>query len=92
MTSQEKDAVVDLIGVDDAGRLYNLEVQLLPQVPYPQRALFYWTGICRSQLKRRKRYETLRPVIGIHFVDWMLFPQDPSLYLHRRRRQNRSAN
>lgn len=70
----EKKLILDVKATDDAGRLYNIETQIVARPDFPGRFLYYWSNTYSSQLKQGNEYDVLRPVISICFVDGMLFP------------------
>jgi len=80
----DKKLILDVKAIDDLGRLYNIEMQMVPAPSFPGRVLYYWSSTYGSQLKEGARYEELRPVISICFLDGVLFPERPECHLRFR--------
>jgi predicted transposase/invertase (TIGR01784 family) len=77
----DKRLILDVKAVDQLGRLYNIEMQMVPAPSFPGRFLYYWSSMYGSQLKEGDRYDLLRPVISICFLDGILFPQCDEYHL-----------
>ena len=77
----DKRLILDIKAVDPFGRLYNIEMQMVPAPSFPGRFLYYWSSVYGSQLKSGERYEQLRPVISICFLDGILFPECETYHL-----------
>ena len=56
-------------------------MQLLPEVAFPSRVLYYWSRLFTQQLHEGENYVELRPTFSICFVDHVLFPQTPEYHL-----------
>ncbi|NUQ66299.1 MAG: Rpn family recombination-promoting nuclease/putative transposase [Pirellulales bacterium] len=54
---------------------------MVPAPSFPGRFLYYWSSMYGSQLKEGERYEELRPVISICFLDGILFPECDDYHL-----------
>lgn len=74
---QEKFIVLDIRAVDDRERQYDIEIQVRQYAVYPERAVYYLSKLYAGQLEAGKPYHTLKPVIGIHFLDYDLFSSHP---------------
>lgn len=66
--------VLDILATDKAGNSYEIEMQARQQDFYPKRSLYYASKIYAGQLDSGQEYDTLRPVIAIHFLDYEQFP------------------
>lgn len=55
-------------------RQYDIEMQMRKYSGYPERALYYLSKMYTGQLDSGKGYQSLKPVIGIHFIDYEQFP------------------
>jgi predicted transposase/invertase (TIGR01784 family) len=77
----DKKLILDVKAVDEQGRLYNIEMQMVPAPSFPGRFLYYWSNTYSSQLKEGEHYEQLRPVISICFLDGILFPEREECHL-----------
>ena len=64
----DKKSILDVKAKDLNGRYYNLEVQIKGQEYYDKRALYYWSRLYTSQLKKAGRYETLNKTVSIHVL------------------------
>src|SRR5579862_4476721 len=79
----DKDAVDDKLSIldikarDQAGRQYNVEMQMAGPRSYPQRVLYYWAVLHSDQLQESMEFTELQPTISISFVNSVLFPQVP---------------
>ena len=71
---RQKYIVLDILATDEAGNHYDIEMQVRRYSFYPKRMLFYLSRVYTGQLERGKDYGLLSPVIGIHFLDYELFP------------------
>ncbi|NUM34282.1 MAG: Rpn family recombination-promoting nuclease/putative transposase, partial [Candidatus Brocadiae bacterium] len=73
---RSKASIVDIKGVDEKGRWYDIELQVGEQGFYGRRALFYLCKLFASQLESGDTYSKLMPTIGIHFLDFDYFPNE----------------
>ena len=71
----DKLSVLDIKARDQSGRQFNVEMQMLAFGAFRQRALYYWSRLHQSQLRKGMGYHTLRPTIAICFVDTPLFSE-----------------
>ena len=76
----EKFIILDIQAIDDAGRQYDIEMQVRQYPFYPERTLYYVSRLYTGQLAAGESYATLKPVIGIHFLDYEQFPDQPELH------------
>ena len=80
---QEKDFDADKLSIldikvrDQAGRLYNVEIQLLIVDAFLARVLYYWSRLYQGQLTEGQDYSALRPTVTIIFANGRLFPELP---------------
>ncbi len=72
---KQKFIVLDILAIDKSGRQYEIEMQVRRYESYSKRALYYLSRIYAGQLDSGENYEELMPVIGIHFLDYELFPE-----------------
>ncbi len=70
----DKSGILDVLAVDSEGRNYNIEIQVRRQSDYIQRTIFYLTRMVSRQLIEGERYAKLKPCIGIHILDYVMFP------------------
>ena len=71
----EKGPILDLKARDEAGKQYNVEVQLRPGlVDYVKRSLFYAAKLYCGQLQTGHDYDLLRRTVSISILDFELFP------------------
>ncbi|QTA80063.1 Putative transposase, RpnA-like [Desulfonema limicola] len=78
----KKFIILDIHAADESGREYDIEMQVRKFETYPERALYYLCRIYAAQLKSGKDYSGLNPVIGIHFLDYELFPDNDDFYFN----------
>ena len=67
--------VLDVLARDTRGHLYNIEMQVRRHADWTLRSLYYLARTLANQLQRGDDYATLKPVIGIHLMDFELFQQ-----------------
>ena len=73
--------IVDVKAIDQLGRNFQLEMQLLVHPSLPERMLYTWSAIYQQQLTSGDRFTQLRPVISV----WILSgrPLDASPHWRR---------
>ncbi len=71
----KKFIILDIRASDNMGSYYDIEMQVQKYESYPKRTLYYISRMYADQLKTGDDYESLVPVIGIHFLDYTLFPE-----------------
>lgn len=86
----DKLSVVDVKARDDAGRLYQIEIQLLVLPDLPARILYGWADLYSAQLQDGQGYRTLRPCWSIWLLGETLRAGVPG-YAHRLRMQDDQA-
>jgi predicted transposase/invertase (TIGR01784 family) len=69
----DKDAVLDIRAEDEAGREFQLEVQVRAYTALPRRMLHNWASCYLSRLRKGDHYEELRPVVSIWILEGKLF-------------------
>jgi predicted transposase/invertase (TIGR01784 family) len=80
----DKESVIDIAARAADGRSFDIEMQLSPQKAYRARALYYWRRMYGGQLAEAEAYDELKPVIAIHFLDFVLDPVRPHFLKHFR--------
>jgi len=70
----DKLSVVDVKATDSAGRLYQVEIQLLAYRHLPERMVYTWCDIISQQLQSGEDYSLLRPVYSIWLLAENLLP------------------
>jgi predicted transposase/invertase (TIGR01784 family) len=71
----DKLSIVDVKARDQAGRLFQIEMQMLAHGFLPERLLYYWSRLFAQELKGGEDYSALRPTISICFLNDRLFPE-----------------
>ena len=66
--------VLDLLVVDAEGRHYNVEMQVRRHLNHPERAAFYLARTLAGQMERGEDYDALPGAVGIHLLDFTLYP------------------
>lgn len=64
---------LDLLGKTSTGEVLNIEMQKKNNDDMYKRTLYYWARLYSSQLNKGKEYKTLKPVITINILDFILF-------------------
>ncbi|THF65698.1 Rpn family recombination-promoting nuclease/putative transposase [Pseudothauera nasutitermitis] len=67
--------VLDVLARDAAGRLYNVEMQVRRHAGWNARSAYYLARLLAGQLNGGEDYTRLKPVIGIHLLDFTLFDE-----------------
>jgi predicted transposase/invertase (TIGR01784 family) len=74
---QGKRLVLDLRGIDEHERRYNIEIQVRRFPFWASRAMMYLARLYSEQLDAGNDYQQAQPVIGIHLLDFDLFKEEP---------------
>ena len=69
---------LDVLARDETGRLFNVEVQVLRHPRWSARSTFYLSRMLSTQLDAGQHYVTLKPVVGVHLLDFDLIESHPS--------------
>ena len=80
----DKLSIVDVKARDAAGRLYQVEIQILPHPDLPARMLYTWADLYSQQLHSGQDYGELRPTYGLWLLGEDLLRDEPA-YAHRYR-------
>lgn len=72
---EKKFIILDILAIDGSGKEYDIEMQVRRYENYPKRTLYYLCRMYGDQLASGEDYLALHPVIGIHFLDYALFPE-----------------
>ena len=75
----QKESVLDIKAKDDQGRSFDVEVQVAWHKGFRERILFYLTRLYSRQLDQGNKYDELRPVIGIVFTKFPIWPDHPEI-------------
>ena len=71
----DKLSIVDVKAQDQAGRLYQIEIQLLNIPDLPARILYGWADLYSAQLQDGDGYDQLQPTYAIWLLGQTLRPQ-----------------
>jgi predicted transposase/invertase (TIGR01784 family) len=71
----DKFIVLDILARDQHGHFLNVEMQMQQREEWSQRGVYYLAKTMAGQLKAGTPYAELKPVIGIHFLGYDLFPE-----------------
>jgi predicted transposase/invertase (TIGR01784 family) len=80
-TLDDKLSILDIKARDRSGRQFNIEMQMLADLYFPKRVLYYWAKFHQQQLHEGEDYAALRPTVSICFVNSILFPEKPAHHL-----------
>jgi len=69
-----KHIVLDILAVDATGKRFNIEMQCNQHAGWEARSVYYLARSLGNQLQAGERYDRLQPVVGIHLMDFDLFP------------------
>lgn len=76
----EKYIVLDILAVDLTGKQYDIEMQAQKYRYYRERLLYYLCQMYAKQLDSGQEYEELKPVIGMHFLNYVQFPDEQDFH------------
>jgi len=80
----DKLSILDIKACDQAGRQFNVEMQLVARRHYEKRILYYWARLHQAQLREGQDYLQIQPTISISFLDHVRFPHVRDYHLHFR--------
>lgn len=80
-TFDDKLSIVDVKARDEAGKIFQVEIQLLQYADLPSRMLYTWADIYSQQLQSGEQYGELRPTYAIWILDETLIGSDTD-YVH----------
>lgn len=69
--------VLDIHAEDDRGRDFDIEMQSQSHAAYPNRSAYYLAKLYAQQLEQGASYADLQGALGVHFLDFKLFPKEP---------------
>jgi predicted transposase/invertase (TIGR01784 family) len=70
----DKALILDIKAIDQSGRMYNIEMEMVPAWFFPKRILRYWSGMYREQLSKAEDFSELQPAFSISFVNRNRYP------------------
>ncbi len=70
---KDKESVLDIKAISDDKRIFDVEIQNVPEYFYINRSLYYWSRLYQGQLAKGEEYGRLRPVICINLLNHILF-------------------
>jgi predicted transposase/invertase (TIGR01784 family) len=73
---------LDVLARDTAGRLFNVEVQVQRFPRWSARSAYYLSRLLSTQIASGQQYAQLKPVVGVHLLDFDLFESHPSAQWH----------
>ena len=73
---------LDVLARDTAGRLFNVEVQVQRFPRWGARSAYYLSRLLATQIASGQEYARLKPVVGVHLLDFDLFEGHPSARWH----------
>jgi predicted transposase/invertase (TIGR01784 family) len=79
----DKLSIVDVKARDPAGRLYQIEIQLLNVPDLPARILYGWADLYSAQLQDGEGYDQLQPTYSIWLLGQALRPREVTEAIHR---------
>ena len=76
----KKYIVLDIRAQDESNYRFDIEMQVRKYASYSKRSLYYLCKLYADQLDSGEDYAELKPVIGIHFLDYEEFPDCPEFH------------
>lgn len=67
---RDKLSILDIKAQDTNGKWFNIEMQIIDQEYFAQRALYYWARLYTGQLNSGVNYDTLKKTIGINILNF----------------------
>lgn len=78
----DKQSRLDLLVVTNEDEWINVEIQFTDKYDMVKRSIYYWSGVYRSQMKRKMGYRELHPVIAINLLNFSMFDQTERFHTH----------
>ena len=72
---KDKLSILDIKAKSEAGKRYNIEIQITDDADYDRRALYYWARLYTEQLEEGNDYRKLHKAIGIHILHFVSIPE-----------------
>ena len=72
--ASDKLSILDIKAKSQAGKRFNIEIQVSDEADYDKRALYYWARLYTEQLKSAEHYGKLSKAIGIHILNFNSLP------------------
>ncbi|KJV91641.1 Rpn family recombination-promoting nuclease/putative transposase [Rickettsia bellii] len=66
----DKLSILDVKAKSEAGKMFNIEIQVTDEADYDKRALYYWSKLYAEQLKAGDDCSKLNKTIGIHILNF----------------------
>ncbi len=76
----KKFVVMDIKAEDESGRKFDVEMQVRKYASYSKRSVYYLCRLYAEQLEAGDDYSELKPVVGIHFLDYEEFEGCPEFH------------
>lgn len=81
--AEDKEVILDIRASTAAGRQFNVEVQMRFHDSYPERILYYWSGMYHGQLAVGETYDQLQAAYSVQFLGFRYLPdQAPFTHYH----------
>lgn len=84
----EKLTILDIKAQDTHGKWFNVEMQIVDQEYYEQRALYYWARLYNEQLASGINYDILKKTIGINILNFNCLPEEQYHNVYRVRNED----
>ncbi|BDU50676.1 Rpn family recombination-promoting nuclease/putative transposase [Haliovirga abyssi] len=72
----DKLSILDIKAVDQRGRWYNIEMQIIDQEYFDKRALYYWARLYSGQLSTGINYDNLKKTISINILNFRCLDEE----------------
>jgi predicted transposase/invertase (TIGR01784 family) len=76
-TAAQKASLVDILCIDEKGTHYVVEMQVAKDEGFEKRAQYYASKVYTSQMQRGQPFHSLKEVIFLAIVDFVMFPSKP---------------
>ena len=76
----EKESIVDIRCKDENNKIFHIEIQVMKEKKYENRALYYWAKIYSSLHKKKSSYAATHPVLSIHILNFIHFQKHEEIH------------
>jgi len=83
---------LDILAQDATGQVFDVEMQTNRHAGWAARSVFYLARLLSQQLKEGESYRRVRPVVGIHLLDFNIFTKPEQAVWELEMRDRRGAD
>jgi predicted transposase/invertase (TIGR01784 family) len=75
-----KMSILDIKAKSEAGRWFNVEMQISEDYNFDKRAIYYWAKLVTEQLSEGKMFKELKKTISINILDFNFIPNNQDVH------------